>query len=632
MDVDLTGHTVELCGVRNPVSHRVSVKTRQWPTIKSIRTRGKGKIYLPASALICNRFSTTQCTNTSVRQFPKTYPHQYYRLTRPNLDFPAVDQFTMSDNDGASQKNSNLYNGEQVKCFKAPWPFDEPDTDLIVRSSDGIEYSVYSNIMSIASSDFKSRIKDLPPTVDSPRVLEIPVNSVVLDSLLRFCYPITCPTFRTVEQLEPVLKAAMVYDVKIAADYLKERLRINLSTWDPLKVYACACRLSLREEARHAILLLRDKPANTVDNAVLDDIPALDYIRLVRFNRTKDVAALEHLRKPLCNPSSTAAQAKNTKSDKQWKKSGNSATFASVLTSHHTTLHPFDDVSSADAILQSSDAVQFHVVKGFMSYASPFFQDMFTLPQETPSANGPLKKPVIPMTEDSNTLEDLLPLCYPPPSCATPLTENLDRLRCALMGAIKYDMHGAIRILREKLDLCIHNDPIGVYAIATSLDLTETYVKAAKYALRNSTADWEDSPQWEHVLAGGFRRLQHYHNACGLASAQVVSIEGNNMPSWYTKPIPQWVSAGCHISTYNSHTNPWAPYMAYRAKFLQEQPGDLSIVAPQVLMNSIMTERFFNCASCRPKALLLITEMQTFCNEMEVEIQRRIEEVSISNP
>ncbi|KAI0255963.1 hypothetical protein BJV78DRAFT_1113987, partial [Lactifluus subvellereus] len=41
---------------------------------------------------------------------------------------------------------------------------------------------------------------------------------------------------------------------------------------------------------------------------------------------------------------------------------------------------PFDD-ADADIILRSSDQVNFHVYKVILSVASPFFKDMFSLPQ-----------------------------------------------------------------------------------------------------------------------------------------------------------------------------------------------------------------------------------------------------------
>ncbi|KAJ7023355.1 hypothetical protein C8F04DRAFT_1240206 [Mycena alexandri] len=59
---------------------------------------------------------------------------------------------------------------------------------------------------------------------------------------------------------------------------------------------------------------------------------------------------------------------------------------------------PFDD-STADTILQSSDGFDFHVHHAVIALASPFFKDLFSLPQPEP------KVPVIPVAESSSILE-----------------------------------------------------------------------------------------------------------------------------------------------------------------------------------------------------------------------------------
>ena len=82
-----------------------------------------------------------------------------------------------------------------------------------------------------------------------------------------------------------------------------------------------------------------------------------------------------------------------------------------------TAASPFDR-PTADAILQSSDDVQFHVHKLFLMEASPFFATMFSLPQPQAAAPATLSAdnlPVVPMTEPSSTLDALLRMCYPVP-------------------------------------------------------------------------------------------------------------------------------------------------------------------------------------------------------------------------
>ncbi|KAJ7501149.1 hypothetical protein B0H11DRAFT_755389 [Mycena galericulata] len=75
---------------------------------------------------------------------------------------------------------------------------------------------------------------------------------------------------------------------------------------------------------------------------------------------------------------------------------------------------PFDEVGT-DIILRSSDGVDFHVYRVVLSLASPFFKQMFSLPQ--PESATPV--PVIPVAEASGILDLVLRLWYPGANPAT---------------------------------------------------------------------------------------------------------------------------------------------------------------------------------------------------------------------
>ncbi|KZV70874.1 hypothetical protein PENSPDRAFT_651179, partial [Peniophora sp. CONT] len=77
---------------------------------------------------------------------------------------------------------------------------------------------------------------------------------------------------------------------------------------------------------------------------------------------------------------------------------------------------PYAD-SDADAILRSSDGVDFRVHRLFLSKASPVFADMFALPSGDSAVGDELKENlhVIAMSEDEASLRILLGCCYPTP-------------------------------------------------------------------------------------------------------------------------------------------------------------------------------------------------------------------------
>ncbi|KAI0043893.1 hypothetical protein FA95DRAFT_335108 [Auriscalpium vulgare] len=70
---------------------------------------------------------------------------------------------------------------------------------------------------------------------------------------------------------------------------------------------------------------------------------------------------------------------------------------------------PFNS-AGADLVLRSSDFVDFHAYKASLAAASPFFRDMFTLPQASDPPDDSMKdgRLVLPVQEDSQTLERLL--------------------------------------------------------------------------------------------------------------------------------------------------------------------------------------------------------------------------------
>jgi hypothetical protein len=131
---------------------------------------------------------------------------------------------------------------------------------------------------------------------------------------------------------------------------------------------------------------------------------------------------------------------------------------------------PFNDIAGADIILCSKDGVDFYIHKLLLSLASPFFQQMFTLPQ--PSKNIQ----TIEVTEDSQTLDRLLRLCYPVPD---PIFEDLSDTSDVLEAAMKYEMDEATAIMGAAIVTFVKEKPLQVYATACRLMLEKEAKLAA---------------------------------------------------------------------------------------------------------------------------------------------------------
>ncbi|KAG1734089.1 uncharacterized protein EDB91DRAFT_1147499, partial [Suillus paluster] len=135
-------------------------------------------------------------------------------------------------------------------------PFQHARADIILRSSDGIDFRVFTLFLNLASSFFHSIIEqvaqsdqiegDLPivPVEENHRVLDIWLR-------VRFCYPSTLaedPPLNDFENIIPVLKAARKYSLKPLEHKVRQAL-ISRMEKEPLRCFALAMRTQLDTEA-----------------------------------------------------------------------------------------------------------------------------------------------------------------------------------------------------------------------------------------------------------------------------------------------------------------------------------------------------------------------------------------------
>ncbi|KIO24823.1 hypothetical protein M407DRAFT_40701, partial [Tulasnella calospora MUT 4182] len=61
-----------------------------------------------------------------------------------------------------------------------------------------------------------------------------------------------------------------------------------------------------------------------------------------------------------------------------------------------------------DCILQTPDGTEFKVVKAILYLGSTIFRDMFDIPQASNASENQADLPVVPVEEDSETMQTLL--------------------------------------------------------------------------------------------------------------------------------------------------------------------------------------------------------------------------------
>lgn len=166
--------------------------------------------------------------------------------------------------------------------------------------------------------------------------------------------------------------------------------------------------------------------------------------------------------------------------------------------------------SDSDVLLLSSDNTEFSVHRCILAAASPFFEDMFTLPQPPAHLANEELHPVVPVTEPSSTVHALLRFVYP---VSHPTISSLDELATILGAAVKYDFLGAISSLRKQLisPTFLRDDPMRVFAIANRYDFENEAQVASRYTLSIAILDRPLSDDLRFITAHSYHRLLVLH-------------------------------------------------------------------------------------------------------------------------
>lgn len=206
--------------------------------------------------------------------------------------------------------------------------------------------------------------------------------------------------------------------------------------------------------------------------------------------------------------------------------------------------YPFNNIySDADAILQAANGTHFYVHRSTMRIASKFFSEMFSLPQPSPFGSNERTScpelPIIPVTEDSNTLETLLRLCYP---VEDPEEHDPQTLAAVLGAANKYEMRVITASLIKALSLHVEDSPLYVFAVAYKCDILQVagealreylapYYKAGKRSSKSCTVPYKRrhalnsySTELDGLPCAVYYRLLECHAAATYSSTRPSSL------------------------------------------------------------------------------------------------------------
>ena len=136
----------------------------------------------------------------------------------------------------------------------APYEFDAPDVDAVLRSSDGKEFRVHRLILGLASPVFQDMFS-LPQPIEPPShipTIDVLESSDVLEPFIQYLYPCAPPKVLDLSMWTALYIVADKYNAEVVMDPLRDMLIPRFLTTSPLRVYALASHWSLEEEAKIA--------------------------------------------------------------------------------------------------------------------------------------------------------------------------------------------------------------------------------------------------------------------------------------------------------------------------------------------------------------------------------------------
>jgi hypothetical protein len=177
---------------------------------------------------------------------------------------------------------------ESLPSKLANAPFDDLRADLVLHSSDGVNFRVFKVILSLASSVFADMFTlPLPPAYQSstnePQVVLLPEDAQTLDLALRYCYPIPSPEVVTLRDARILLEFARKYQADVIKHPLTRFLTDTIER-DPVGIYALASAYEYQDIARKALRSSLRLPMYLLQSPGLQHITAVQYQALVHYH------------------------------------------------------------------------------------------------------------------------------------------------------------------------------------------------------------------------------------------------------------------------------------------------------------------------------------------------------------
>ncbi|THG97204.1 hypothetical protein EW026_g4748 [Hermanssonia centrifuga] len=399
----------------------------------------------------------------------------------------------------------------------AETPFNNIKTDIILQTSDDVQFHVWSIILAEASLVFRDMFTLPQPTISQTApVIPVSEASQVIDPLLRLCYPVDDPALTDLSLLGRVWEAARKYALDEATKLATTAVHAFIST-SPLQVFALACRLEAEEEVKLAAKawkssetfrsLISSGNPKVFDYTIagasyiheMSGIPSGAYYRLLSFLRADHDPDT-----PICTTPVIG--------------------HPEIETTKHSFSFDIPCSADADVVIQSSDGVDFRVHKLMLRSATA--EELLQGEATTQMVVEGL--PVVEVAVRGEILAEILKLCYPMYKF---LVEDCSIIRQMLQIASLYKMSKVVEVLKKRVMDLLDRYPLSLYFVAVEqswMDVAEAAARQlAKAPIENLFVE-----EMEEFPTDAYHRLLKYHHAHTMIVANIAAQYSNGAKRW----------------------------------------------------------------------------------------------------
>ncbi|TBU53691.1 hypothetical protein BD310DRAFT_980918 [Dichomitus squalens] len=425
----------------------------------------------------------------------------------------------------------------------APHPFNQPSADITLRTSNAVDFHVHTAVLSIVSPVFATMFQLPQPqqphreeatgTPPTRPIIEVAEDSRSLDPLLRLCYPVKKAELRTPKEIQPVLAAAIKYDMEWPTEILT-KAALDCASSYPLGVWATGCRLGLESVARRGAeayvesvqederkkLLYIPRITSILDE--MQGISASHYYRLLNFLHSAkgvaDTVLFVHAPRANGTPRSQAALDESSKREASECLPFADDAFPSIA-------YPAEEVPSSDVICRCPDGMELRAHQSILSVFSPVLKRRIAAINAARENNQPSDSPrAIPVLElrgRSIAVCALLAICYHPETELLPY--GINRCIDLLAAATVYKVRHVIDLAFARWKSLVDCDPLSSYFLAHRRGLAAAAAVAASGTLAISGVSMQQISVlriMDELPAWTYHVLLEYHDACSHAVSE----------------------------------------------------------------------------------------------------------------